>query len=113
MRKLSILPVLALLAILSACSDDKPATTAAKKEPEKLEPATGQSALFKMYQMARSWGGLDTQVLKMQSMRIPEVKDAPPGTAGAWQATLVSTAKGQSRDYTYSVVESEGNLHKG
>jgi hypothetical protein len=113
MRKLSILPVLALLAILSACSDDKPATTAAKKEPEKLEPVTGQSALFKMYQMARSWGGLDTQILKMQSMHLTEVKDGPPGTAPAWQATLVSASKGQSRGYTFSIVEGEGNLHKG
>jgi hypothetical protein len=46
-------------------------------------------------------------------MRIPELKDTPPGTAGAWQATLVSTAKNATRDYTFSVVESEGNLHKG
>lgn len=111
MRKLTIVSAAALFAILSACSDT-PAPVA-KKEPEKLEPATGQSALYRMYQMARSWGGLDTQVLKMQSMRIPEVKDTPPGTAGAWQATLVSPAKGQSRDYTFSIVESEGNLHKG
>jgi hypothetical protein len=111
MRKLTIVSAAALFAILSACSET-PAPVA-KKEPEKLEPATGQSALFRMYQMARSWGGLDTQVLKMQSMRIPEVKDTPPGTAGAWQATLVSAAKGQSRDYTFSIVEGEGNLHKG
>jgi len=112
MRKLSILTLAALLAILTACSDTPP-EPAAKKEPEKVEPVTGQSALFRMYQMARSWGGLETQVLKMQSTRIPEVKDGPPGTAAAWQATLVSSAKGQSRDYTFSIVESEGNLHKG
>ena len=111
MRKLSIAIPAALLAILAACSD----TTApvAKKEPEKLEPISGQSALFKMYQMARSWGGLETQVLKMQSMRLPDVKDVPPGLAAAWQATMVSAAKSASRDYTYSIVEGEGNLHKG
>src|SRR5215475_948314 len=111
MRKLSLLLVVALFAILTGCSD----TTApvAKKEPEKLEPATGQTAIFKMYQMARSWGGLETQILKMQSIRLPEFKDAPPGTAGAWQADLVSAPKGQSREYTFSIVEGEGNLHKG
>ncbi|HTS65568.1 MAG TPA: hypothetical protein VMH28_26280 [Candidatus Acidoferrales bacterium] len=111
MRKLSIVPLAALLAALVSCSDTP--APGAKKEPEKLEPATGQTALFRMYQMARSWGGIETQVLKMQSVRIPEVKDAPPGTAGAWQATMVSAGKGQSRDYTYSIVEGEGNLHKG
>jgi hypothetical protein len=112
MRNLSFAALFTLLAMLTGCSDTT-APTAAKKEPEKVEPVTGQSALFKMYQMARSWGGLETQVLKMQSMRIPEVKDVPPGTAAAWQGTLVSTAKSATRDYTFSIVESEGNLHKG
>ena len=111
MRKLSIATLAALFGLLAACSDTS--APVARKEPEKLEPATGQSALFRMYQMARSWGGIETQVLKMQSVRIPEVKDTPPGTAGAWQATMVSSAKAQSRDYTYSIVEGEGNLHKG
>jgi hypothetical protein len=111
MRKLSILLLTALLAILTACSDTSAPT--AKKEPEKLEPIGGQSALYKMYQMARSWGGLETQVLKMQSIRLTEVKDVPPGLAPAWQATLVSQAKGQARSYTFSIIEGEGNLHKG
>jgi len=111
MRMLSIATLAALSGLLAACSDT--AAPVARKEPEKLEPATGQTALFRMYQMARSWGGIETQILKMQSVRIPEVKDTPPGTAGAWQATMVSSSKGQSRDYTYSIVESEGNLHKG
>jgi len=111
MRTLKTLPIVALLAILTACSEDKPATTA--KAPEKPEPIGGQSALFKMYQMARSWGGLETQVLKAQSIHMAEVKDIPPGLAAAWQATLVSQARGQARNYTYSIVEGEGNLHKG
>ena len=42
-----------------------------------------------------------------------EVPDGPPGTAAAWGATFVSDAKGKSRSYTYSIVEGEGNLHKG
>jgi hypothetical protein len=111
MLKPSIFPAIALLAILTACSDT-PAPTAAKKEPEKLEPVTGQSAVFKMYGMARTWAS-DAQVLKLQSMRLTEVKDGPPGTAPAWQATFVSAAKLKSRSYTFSIVEGEGNLHKG
>jgi len=111
MRKPLIFPAIALLAILTACSDT-PAPTSAKKEAEKLEPVTGQSAVFKMYQMARSWAP-DSQVLKMQSMHLSEVKDGVPGTAAAWQATFVSAAKSQSRSYTFSIVEGEANLHKG
>jgi hypothetical protein len=111
MRKLSIAVLAALLAVLTACSETTPPV--AKKEPEKLEPLSGQSALFKMYQMARNWGGLETQVLKMQSMRLPEIKDVPPGLAPAWQATMVSAPRSASRDYTYSIIEGEGNLRKG
>jgi hypothetical protein len=111
MLKPSIFPAIALLAVLTACSGT-PATTTAKKDPEKPEPVTGQSAVFKMYGMARSWAS-DSQVLKMQSMRLTEVKDGPPGTAPAWQATFVSAAKLQSRSYTFSIVEGGGNLHKG
>jgi hypothetical protein len=111
MSKPSIFPAIALLAILTACSDTPAPTATAKKEPEKLEPVTGQTAVFKMYQMARSWAS-DAQVMKMQSMHLTEVKDGAPGTAPAWQATFVSAAKSGSRSYTFSIVEGE-NLHKG
>jgi hypothetical protein len=110
MLKPSIFPAVALLAILTACSDTP--TTTVKKEPEKLEPVTGQTAVFKMYQMGRSWAP-DAQVMKMQSMHLSDVKDGPPGSAPAWQATFVSANRSQSRSYTYSIVEGEGNLHKG
>ena len=112
MRTSSILFASALFAILTACSDTSTSTTTAKKEPEKLEPVGGQTAIFKMYQMARAWAP-DAQVLKMQRMHITEAKDGPPGLAPAWQAVFVSAAKSQSRGYTYSIVEGEGNLHKG
>lgn len=111
MSKSSFFPAIALLTMLTACSDT-PAPTASKKEAEKVEPVTGQSAVFKMYQMARSWAP-DSQVLKMQSMHLSEVKDGPPGTAPAWEATFVSAAKSHSRGYTFSIVEGEANLHKG
>jgi hypothetical protein len=110
MLKSSVFPAIALLAILTACSDTP--TTTAKKEPEKLEPVTGQTAVFRMYQMARAWGP-DSQVMTMQSMHLTEAKDGAPGTAPAWQATFVSAAKGRARSYTYSIVDAEGNLHKG
>ena len=111
MLKPSLCPAIALFAILTACSET-PSTTTAKKEPEKVEPITGQTAIFRMYQMARSWAP-DAQVMKLQSMHLSEVKEGAPGTAAAWEATFVSEAKGKARGYTYSIVEGEGNLHKG
>jgi hypothetical protein len=100
-----------LLMTLTGCSET-PTTAEKKKEPEKLEPVTGQSALYKMYQVARSWAP-DAQVLTMNSIPLSEVPKVPVGTAGAWQATFTSAARSQARRYTYSVVESSGNLHKG
>jgi hypothetical protein len=84
---------------------------AAKKAEAPPEPVTGQSALYKMYQVARSWAP-DLEVLKMTSMQLSDVK-AEPGKAPAWEATFVSAAKGKSRSFTFCVVEGEGNLHKG
>ena len=110
MRKL-LFPICgALFLLLTGCSE--PTKTTEKKKEEKLDPATGQSALYKMYQVARSWAP-DAQVLKMNSILMNEVPDLPPGTAGAWQATFTSAARSQARSYTYSIVEGEGNLHKG
>ena len=111
MRKSLLFPAAALLAMLTGCSDT-PTASVAKKEAEKPEPVTGQSAVFKMYQMARAWAP-DSQVMKMQSMHLSEVKEGAPGTAAAWQATFVSDAKSRARSYTFSIVEGEGNLHKG
>jgi hypothetical protein len=108
MRKLLFTLSSALL-LLSACSET---TQKTEKKEEKLEPVTGQSALFKMYQMARSWAP-DCEPLKMNSIPLSEVPTVPPGTAAAWQATFVSASRSQARTYTYSIVESVGNLHKG
>ncbi len=100
------------LLLLTGCSDS-PSATVAKKEAEKpLEPATGQSALYKMYQVARTWAS-DVQVLKLNSIALSEVPDVPRGKAAAWQAVFTSANRNQLRSYTYSIVESTGNLHKG
>jgi hypothetical protein len=103
----------ALCLLLASCSE-APQGSSQQKEPEKPpEPATGQSALYKMYQVARSWAP-DAKVLKMNSMLVSEVPNVPPGKAAAWQATFTSEAKGQARSYTYSIVEDlPNNLHKG
>jgi hypothetical protein len=111
MRNLSFAALFALSALLMGCSDT-PTAPAAKKEPEKVEPVTGLSGLFQMYQKARAWGGQQPDVLKMQSMRLEDVKNVPPGLAPVWQATFLNTAKTQSREFTFSILDGE-NLHKG
>ena len=58
-----------------------------------------------------SWSG-DAQVVKLNSLAAPGVP-VVAGEAGAWQATFASPSLGKTRTYTYSVVEQEGNLHKG
>ena len=64
-----------------------------------------------MYIAARGWGA-DIQPIRITSILLPEVK-AEPGKAAAWQAIFVSASQNKARSYTYSIVESEGNLHQG
>jgi hypothetical protein len=110
MLKLSAFTTCALFALLTACTETP--QTAQKKEPEKPpEPITGQSALYRMYQVARSWAP-DCEVLKMNTIHLAEVPQVR-GRAAAWEATFVSATRSQARSYTYSVIEGEGNLHQG
>jgi hypothetical protein len=97
--------------MLTSCGDQP--QTVAKKEPAKpAEPASGQTALYKMYQVARSAWALDAQVLTVNSIHLTEIPQVP-GKAAAWQAKFTSDKLGRARSYTYSVVESQGNLRKG
>ena len=109
MRK-TLIAIVPALVLLAGCSD---LSDTAKKEPEKpLEPATGQSALYKMYQVARSWAP-DAEVLGMNSLSLSDLPPAPAGKASAWQATFVSPSRSQARSYTYSIVDQQPTLHKG
>ncbi|HKE25796.1 MAG TPA: hypothetical protein VKB88_25735 [Bryobacteraceae bacterium] len=109
--KLRWLAAAALPLLLTSCSQ-QPSAPPEKKVEAKPEPVTGQSALFKMYQVARAWAP-DCQVLKLTSMRIADVPDQP-GKAGVWEATFVSPSRSEARTYNWSAVDSvESNLHKG
>src|SRR5438309_2274871 len=109
MRILTV-PLTAAICLLAACGG---APTAEKKAPEKAEPITGRTAVYRMYAAARSWAP-DAQVLRASSLHIAEAPDGPPesGAAAAWTATFTSATKSQARTWTYSIVESTGNLHK-
>ncbi len=107
------IPFLAVgfLSLLSIGCSEAPAPVA-KKEPEKPpEAISGQNALFKMYQKARTWAA-DAQVLKMNSIQVADVPSTP-GKSGAWQASFTSASLGKMITYTFSVVEQEGTLHQG
>lgn len=100
------LPLVAILC-LAGCSTAPP--PAAKKPIEPPKPVTGLSAIFKMFQLARTWAP-DAQLLKAQSVNLETVK-SEGGKAGAWTAIFVSDSLKKSRTYSFSTVEDEG-LHK-
>lgn len=98
----------ALLALFSACSTAPPA----KKEPPKPpEPATGQSAIFQTYQVARTWAP-DAKLLRLESGNIPEAPSSA-GKYGFWRATYVSESRRMRREFTWAAADSEGGIIKG
>jgi hypothetical protein len=64
-----------------------------------------------MFTAARSWA-TDAQILRLRNVPVAGVT-AQPGKAGAWEVVFVSPGRSRAKTYTYSVVEAEGNLHKG
>lgn len=109
MKILLLSSIVGLLSLGSACSSSP--SSESKKAAAPIEPVTGQTALYRMYQVARSWAP-DLEVLQLTSLH-PEGVPEAPGKAGAWQATFVSESKNAARNYTYSVVDIEPTLHQG
>jgi hypothetical protein len=109
MKKLIFASACFLAAFFGGCSE--PTGTSAKKSAEKPEAITGETALWRMYRVARTWAP-DAQVLELSSVPVQDVP-AAPGKAAAWRATFTSAAGGLSRSYTYSVVEELPDLHQG
>ncbi len=106
--KTRLLLVLPLLAFLSACSDSP---TEKAKEPQKPpEPLTGRQAFQRMYPMARNWA-LDATPMRVRTLLLSAKPEK--GKADAWEATFVSKSLSKSKTFTYSIVESAGNLHQG
>jgi hypothetical protein len=110
MKTFALFSASTLLLVMAGCSTETPAPEK-KAEVKPAEPVTGRQALQNMYIAARGWAA-DIQPIKITSLPLSEVKPTP-GKAAAWQAIFVSPSQSKARSYTYSVVESEGNLHKG
>ncbi|MBZ5596062.1 MAG: hypothetical protein LAP39_27785 [Acidobacteriia bacterium] len=109
MKPLLVTLAAACVLLIPGCSEAPP--PAEKKEAPPPEPVKGRTALYQMFNAARAWAP-DVQVLSLRSIDLPEVK-RERGKAAAWQAYFVSPASGRARSYTYTVIESAGNLHKG
>jgi hypothetical protein len=109
----SAVAAIALVAAFSGCSS-APTEESKKAEVKKKEPATpvtGQSAIFQMYTVARTWDK-DVMLLKVEPIAVDGMKPEK-GMAGAWRATFVSTTKKMKRDYTYSVEDFSQTVIKG
>ena len=109
-QKTTCAVVSSFLLLFAACSSEPP-KPAEKEKPKPVVPVTGRYAFYQMYTAARAWAP-DLQALRLTSLPLTEVK-GENGKAGAWQVIFVSERLGRAKTYTYSVVESPGNLHEG
>jgi hypothetical protein len=100
-----------LIAALTACESAAPPEAKKKEEPKPLVPVTALSAVYKMYQVGRSWAP-DLEPLEVQSFPLAAVP-AKDGAFGAWQCVFVSPSKKAKKTYTFSLVEMGENLHEG
>lgn len=101
-----------LLLFLAACGDQnktKPAKEAVPAPPR--EPVTARFAFQRMSIQARVWAA-DAQPLRVSSANLKEVPSVD-GKYPAWRATFVSAHLKKARSFSYSVVESPGNVHEG
>jgi len=99
-----------MLLFLSSCANE-----AEKKPPKERatppQPVTARFAFQRMAIQARVWAS-DAKPLRVSSANLKEV----PSVAGnypAWRATFVSSHLKKARTFSYSVVESPGNVREG
>jgi hypothetical protein len=102
--------LLTLLSCVSACSDT-PTESTSKIPAKPPEPITGRQVFQRTFPSARTWSA-DCQPLRILSLRLDEMK-AENGKSPAWEVTYVSNQQGRARRYTWSAIESAGNLHEG
>lgn len=101
-----------LVLFLVACGDQTKTKTAKEAVPAPPpEPVTARFAFQRMSIQARVWA-VDAQPLRVSSANLKEVASAD-GKYPAWRATFVSAQLKKARSFSYSVVESPGNVHEG
>ena len=100
------------LCFLAACAEQTGTKPAKEAVPApRPQPVTARFAFQRMSIQARVWAA-DAQPLRISSANLKEV----PSVAGkypAWRATFVSAQLKKARSFSYSVVDSPGNVHEG
>jgi hypothetical protein len=109
---LQLLLSIVLLLLQAACSGQSKREIERPHEPAPPpKPVTARFALQRIYLQARGWAA-DAQPLRISDISLKEVANEA-GKAAAWRATFVSAQLGKARSYSYSVVESPGNVYEG
>jgi hypothetical protein len=107
----AVLAVLVLAACSEAPAPTETKTEAAPKAEVPAGPVTAKTAFFEMYKPAREWAP-DFMLLNMDSNEVPGITSAD-GKFGMWTAIFVSPSRNEARTFTYSVVSSGNEIHKG
>jgi hypothetical protein len=102
------LAIIAALVVLAGCTEEPKV----KKEEKPPEPVSAIKAFYAIFANARTWA-TDAQVLDIKSVDVDEKHACKEGKCWAWSVNLVSPSKGKLKNFTYSVIEAEGNLHQG
>ncbi len=100
----------AALILLAGCAEP-PKKPAPKEPPKPAVPVSGRQAFQYVYPAARTWAP-DAQPIQGRNLNLPDPK-SEKGRCAAWEFTFASASKGRMKSWTYSVIEAEGNLHKG
>ena len=103
----------ALLVVFLVACGEQPGKKPAKEEVPKPvpQPVTARFAFQRISIQARVWAA-DAQPLRISSANLKEVPSVD-GKYPAWRATFVSAQLRKARSFSYSVVDSPGNVHEG
>jgi hypothetical protein len=104
------LAALILLAMLAACSDDKPAENA-KPEVKGPELVTARTALQKLYVAARGWNQ-DARPYRIDS-GLTSDGNGHEGKSAIWRGSFASAARRTEKSFTWSGSAAEGAPSRG
>jgi len=100
---------LILLALLAACSDDKPADT--KPEVKPPDVITARSALQKLYVAARGWNQ-DARPYRIESS-ITTDGNGHDGKSAIWRGSFASATRRVVKSFTWSGSAADGAPTRG
>ena len=109
-RTACTIAALILLAMLVACSDDKPAETA-KPEPKGPDLILARSALQKVYVAARGWNQ-DAKPYRIESS-ITSDGNGHDGKSAIWRGSFASASARTEKTYTWSGSAADGAPSRG